>query len=90
MRDARRPRAASAISKRSMLIAGHPTSISLEEVFWEGLKLVARDRGLSVAALVTEIDESREAANLSSAIRVFLFNRYKDLVAKTEDRIEAG
>ena len=90
MREARRPRAASTVSKRSMLIAGHPTSISLEEAFWQGLKAVAQDRGLSIAALVTEIDGAREAANLSSTIRVFLFNRYKDQADKTEERRDAG
>ena len=60
------------VTKHSLLIAGHQTSISLESAFWQALKSDAAERGLSVAALVAEIDEGRGAANLSSAIRVYL------------------
>ena len=63
------------ISKRSVLIAGHATSVSLEEAFWRALKGIARGRGLSVNALITEIDRNRpggQPANLSSAIRVYV------------------
>ena len=67
------PKAASAaISKRSLAIAGHRTSISLEEAFWQGLRQLAQHRNLSIAALVTEIDATRGETNLSSAIRVFV------------------
>ncbi len=59
------------IRKRSVIIAGHATSVSLEEAFWSALKDIAGRRGLSVNALVTEIDDAREG-NLSSAIRVFV------------------
>jgi predicted DNA-binding ribbon-helix-helix protein len=65
--------------KRSVLIAGHQTSISLEPVFWSALELAARDRGVPVNALVAEIDADRlDAANtpnLTSAIRQWLFDR---------------
>lgn len=61
------------IVKRSLSIAGHSTSISLESAFWSALKREAATRGVSVAALVAEIDAGRRQANLSSAIRVFLF-----------------
>lgn len=61
------------IVKHSLVIAGHRTSISLEEVFWEGLKTIARQRTLSLAGLVAEIDAQRGEANLSSAIRVYVF-----------------
>jgi predicted DNA-binding ribbon-helix-helix protein len=64
--------AATTISKRSLAIAGHRTSISLEEAFWQGLREIARRRQTSVAALVAEIDAGRGAANLSSAVRVFV------------------
>jgi predicted DNA-binding ribbon-helix-helix protein len=60
------------IVKHSLAISGHRTSISLEKAFWDGLRSVATDRGISVAALVAEIDAGRGAANLSSAIRVFV------------------
>lgn len=58
------------LAKHSLLIAGHRTSVSLEGAFWNGLRVLAARRGLSVAALVAEIDAGRGAANLSSAIRV--------------------
>lgn len=61
-----------AIVKRSIAIAGHRTSISLEDAFWRELKALARRRGRSVSALVAAIDAERKGANLSSAIRVFV------------------
>jgi predicted DNA-binding ribbon-helix-helix protein len=61
------------IVKRSLVIAGHRTSISLEEAFWRELKALAKRRMQSINALVAEIDANRGRANLSSAIRVFLF-----------------
>ncbi len=63
---AKRPR------KRSLTIAGHRSSISLEEPFWEGLQAIARDKGVSVASLVTAIDAVRGEVSLSSAIRLFV------------------
>lgn len=62
-------------TKRSFTIAGHRTSISLEAPFWEALRAEARRRTMPVAALVAEIDRGRGAANLSSAVRVWLFER---------------
>jgi predicted DNA-binding ribbon-helix-helix protein len=59
------------IDKRSVMIAGHKTSISLEAVFWARLKRAARAREISVNELVTALDSAR-SGNLSSAIRVFL------------------
>lgn len=61
-----------AVVKHSLLIAGHATSVSLEDAFWQALKTTASHRGLSVAALVAEIDAMRDGANLSSAIRVHI------------------
>jgi predicted DNA-binding ribbon-helix-helix protein len=60
------------IIKRSLLIAGHSTSVSVEEPFWAELKRIAQARGISIAALVAEIDQGRKRQNLSSAIRVFV------------------
>lgn len=59
------------VRKRSVIIAGHPTSVSLEAEFWEALAAIARARGLSLNHIVTEIDQGR-SGNLSSAIRVFV------------------
>jgi predicted DNA-binding ribbon-helix-helix protein len=65
--------------KRSVLIAGHATSISLEPVFWRALEEAARERGCPLNALVAEIDSDRLNArpmpNLTSAIRQWLFER---------------
>jgi predicted DNA-binding ribbon-helix-helix protein len=65
--------------KRSVLIAGHQTSISLEPMFWNALDAAARERGCPVNALVAEIDaarlEARQPPNLTSAIRQWLFER---------------
>ena len=66
-------------TKRSVLIAGHQTSISLEPVFWKALEAEAKERGCPVNALVAEIDAARLEAdrppNLTSAIRQWLFAR---------------
>lgn len=58
-----------ALTKRSITIAGHRTSVALEEEFWAALDSCARDRGLSLPALIAEIDEARSAP-LASALRV--------------------
>ena len=66
-------------TKRSVLIAGHATSISLEPMFWRALEAAARERGCPVNALVAEIDasrlEARPTPNLTSAIRQWLYAR---------------
>ena len=59
--------------KRSLTIAGHRTSLSLEPEFWEALQQEAAKREVPVAALVSEIDQIRDGRNLSSAIRVWLW-----------------
>ncbi len=61
-----------AVVKRSVTVAGHPTSVSLEAAFWDALRDLARQRGVSVHSLIGEIDTGRGAQNLSSAIRVFV------------------
>ncbi len=75
--DAPEPEAAPArtptrMRKRSLEIAGHRTSISLEDAFWDALREIAAARGLSLAGLVAQVDAGREGVNLSSAIRVFV------------------
>jgi predicted DNA-binding ribbon-helix-helix protein len=60
------------IVKRSVSIAGHRTSISLEEPFWEVLREIAEREKLSIQALIGRIDAERDEQNLSSAIRVFV------------------
>ncbi|MGL4439856.1 MAG: ribbon-helix-helix domain-containing protein [Bosea sp. (in: a-proteobacteria)] len=65
-----RVREGSGVVKRSLSIAGHATSISLEEPFWAELKAISAMRGMSLASLVAEIDGNRGRTNLSSALRV--------------------
>lgn len=59
------------VVKRSVLVAGHATSVSVEEPFWRALRAIAARRGLSLSQLVAAVDNARGAANLSSALRVF-------------------
>jgi len=61
------------LKKHSVQIAGHGTSISVENIFWRELKKIAVGRNVSLNALIMEIDETRDG-NLSSAIRVFVLN----------------
>ena len=68
----------SRISKRSIVIAGHKTSVSLEDEFWDSLKEIAKERGMTLGALVAAIDANRQHPNLSSAIRLFGLGFYRD------------
>lgn len=74
------------LKKRSIVIAGHATSVSLEPQFWEALKDIAAERGLSLNQMVAEIDQVR-GGNLSSAIRVFVL---ENLQKKTPGGSLAG
>ncbi len=67
--------------KRSMMIAGRWSSISLEEAFWKGLKAIAADRGLTVSALVDSIAARRDDANLSTVIRHYVLDYYRAKIA---------
>ena len=73
--------AMSAVLKRSVVIAGHKTSISVEDEFWDSLKEIAGERGMTLAAMIGAIDGDREHANLSSAIRLFVLGVYRDQLA---------
>jgi predicted DNA-binding ribbon-helix-helix protein len=67
----------SPVIKRSIVIAGHKTSVSLEEAFWRGLKEIALSRRATLSDLVAAIDSERQLGNLSSAIRLFVLDHYK-------------
>jgi predicted DNA-binding ribbon-helix-helix protein len=67
----------SKIVKRSAIIAGHKTSVSLEDAFWEALKAIAKERDMKLSDLVTSIDSARQHNNLSSAIRLYVLNYYQ-------------
>jgi predicted DNA-binding ribbon-helix-helix protein len=67
----------SPVVKRSIVIAGHKTSVSLEDAFWQGLKEIAVLRQLTLSDLVASIDTDRHHGNLSSAIRLFVLDYYR-------------
>jgi predicted DNA-binding ribbon-helix-helix protein len=67
----------SPIVKRSVVLAGHKTSVSLEDAFWLGLKDVATSRRMTLSDLISRIDIDREQGNLSSALRLFVLNHYQ-------------
>ncbi len=67
----------SPIVKRSIVIGGHKTSVSLEDAFWRGLKEIAHGQHVTMSNMVANIDKSRQQSNLSSAIRLFVLDRLR-------------
>jgi predicted DNA-binding ribbon-helix-helix protein len=76
----------SPVVKRSIVIAGHKTSVSLEDAFWQGLKEIADDRDLTLSDLVATIDTGRHHGNLSSAIRLFVLEHYRTRAGEAHPR----
>jgi predicted DNA-binding ribbon-helix-helix protein len=77
----------SLVVKRSIVVSGHKTSVSLEEAFWKALKEIAVGRNMALSELVASIDAERQHANLSSAIRLFILDFYKiQLNAATDEQ----
>src|ERR1700742_4649407 len=68
----------SPVVKRSIVIAGHKTSVSLEDAFWKSLKEIADDRDVTLSDLVSSIDTGRNHGNLSSAIRLFVLDHFRN------------
>jgi predicted DNA-binding ribbon-helix-helix protein len=75
----------SPVVKRSIVIAGHKTSVSLEDAFWKGLKEIANGRELTLSDLVASIDTDRHHGNLSSAIRLFVLDHYRAQIGDQRD-----
>jgi len=67
----------SPVVKRSIVIAGHMTSVSLKDAFWKGLKEIANGQDLTLSDLVASIDTDRRHGNLSSAIRLYVLDHYR-------------
>ena len=67
----------SPVVKRSVVLAGHKTSVSLEDAFWQGLKEIATSRRTTLSNLINSIDIDREHGNLSSALRLFVLSHYQ-------------
>jgi predicted DNA-binding ribbon-helix-helix protein len=72
----------SLVVKRSVVLAGHKTSVSLEDAFWKALKEIAGERDMTSSDLVAAIDSERQHGNLSSAIRLFVLDFYRDQVPR--------
>ena len=74
----------SLVFKRSIVVAGHKTSVSLEDAFWNGLKEIVRERHMTLSELIAEIDAQRQLGNLSSAIRLFVLDSYRTQLSESE------
>jgi predicted DNA-binding ribbon-helix-helix protein len=75
----------SPVVKRSIVIAGHKTSVSLEDAFWKGLKEIALGRRTALSDLIASIDAEREQGSLSSAIRLFVLEHYRTRIDRRGD-----
>jgi len=80
----------SLVVKRSIVVSGHKTSISLEDAFWNALREIAEARNVTVGALVAAIDSERQQENLSSTIRLFVLEFYRKQLSEEEGRITEG
>ena len=72
------------LNKRSVTISGHRTSVSLEAPFWDALREIAEQDGISLNALITKIDAERSISNLSSALRIFVLEWFRSRQAPSE------
>ena len=81
----------SPVIKRSIVIAGHKTSVSLEDPFWSGLKDIAERQHTTLSTMVGDIDTNRQHGNLSSAIRLFVLdNARSQAVERRSDSVDDG
>ena len=79
----------STVVKRSVVVAGHKTSVSLEDEFWKGLREIADGRDTTLSDLVSTIDADRQHSNLSSAIRLFVLGFYRGQIGSLRDQSSA-
>ena len=80
----------SMITKRSVMVKNHKTSVTLEDDFWQALHEIARLRRVSLSRLISSIDADRGFANLSSAIRLFILKFFKEEQARRRPMLEAA
>lgn len=71
----------SPVVKRSIVVSGHKTSVSLEDAFWASMKEISISRDMTMSNLITEIDKERREGNLSSAIRLYVLGYFRKLTA---------
>lgn len=79
----------SPVVKRSIVIAGHKTSVSLEDQFWDALKEIAANRRSTLSEIVASIDSGRNQGNLSSAIRLYVLAHYRGQPASRDSHESA-
>lgn len=79
----------SPVVKRSIMVAGHKTSVSLEEAFWNGMKEISGVRDMTLSELVGEIDSNRQQGNLSSAIRLFVLDYFRSRALQAQQQAVA-
>ena len=72
-----------AVVKRSIVIAGHRTSVSLEDDFWNGLKEIGREHEMTLSSLITDINGRRLDTNLSSAVRLFVLRHFRSKISQS-------
>jgi predicted DNA-binding ribbon-helix-helix protein len=85
----------SGVIKRSIVLSGHKTSVSLEDAFWNSLKEIGKDQNTTLSTLISGIDSQRPHNNLSSAIRLFVLDHYRAQLPdtagdRTADRANGG
>jgi predicted DNA-binding ribbon-helix-helix protein len=80
----------SPVVKRSIVVAGHKTSVSLEDAFWKSLREIAIGRGTTTSNLVTSIDVERRQGNLSSCLRLFVLDFYRYRLIEAMGRRDAS
>ena len=76
----------SPVIKHSIVVAGRRTAVSLEDAFWEGLREIAKERNETLKDLVNKINADRQSSNLSSAIRVFVLDYYRNLALRAQQK----
>jgi predicted DNA-binding ribbon-helix-helix protein len=74
----------SLVVKRSIVVAGHKTSVSLEDAFWSALKEISAKRRITLSELVSQVDNQRQHTNLSSALRLSVLDFYRSEECKLE------
>jgi predicted DNA-binding ribbon-helix-helix protein len=77
----------SQVAKRSIILSGHKTSVSLEDPYWNGLKEIASKRNQTLSELVAGIDDKRTFGNLSSAVRLFVLNHDQERSGETRQSL---
>ncbi len=80
----------STVMKRSIVISGHKTSISLEDPFWSGLKEIAKSNQATLSSIVAHIESGRQYGNLSSAIRLFVLEHAHARAPSAKNQLESG